>query len=157
MTRRFLLLGSFLLTATSAWSANDLSAVDEACHGELEDYDVPIGPDLEAFNQIQNSQMLNHPPLHVVSSVSAPLSKGAFKSRVGANSCFELHAADGRLCGKLSRRYQQTRSSTETTLDGVIASVGSVHGSLTLAICHDQWNDISPRWASASVFTAVWC
>ena len=41
MTRRFLLLGWFLLTATSAWSANDLSAVDEACHGELEDYDLP--------------------------------------------------------------------------------------------------------------------
>ena len=32
--------------------------------GELEDYDVPIGPDLEAFNQIKLTDAQSSRPLH---------------------------------------------------------------------------------------------
>ncbi|HBU47755.1 MAG TPA: hypothetical protein DEB46_05535 [Myxococcales bacterium] len=136
MTRRFLLLGWFLLTATSAWSANDLSAVDEACHGELEDYDVPIGPDLEAFNQIQNSQMLNHPALYMmVSSVSAPLSKGGRLSlelaQIPALNCMQRTVV---FAGKLkSEDTNKLAVLPRPRLTVSLPPVGSMHGSLTLA------------------------
>ncbi|MBM65013.1 MAG: hypothetical protein CMH55_02115 [Myxococcales bacterium] len=68
---------AILLLALPAAAGNDLSGVDEACHGELEDYPVPLGADKEEFNRIQEAKMLNHPALYMMlSGVGAPFSKG---------------------------------------------------------------------------------